>query len=88
MNTLQKTRQPTLGTILMVEETLKKNRDQPMRIAALRKLLPRQVMYPTLKVILEYLWTSGKIIYGPRGVQWIFSEPEHLALMKDDALEV
>ena len=44
-------------------------------------------MHETLKIILEYLWRSGKIIYGPKGVQWIYTEPEHLRKMLEDSLE-
>jgi len=72
----------------MVEDFLKKHRDLPISLAELRRKLPKQVMHQTLKVILEYLWQSGKIIYGPKGIQWIYSEPKHLKEMMTDALEV
>jgi len=81
-------RYPNLNTVLMVEDTLKKYRDRPMKISELKKVLPKQVMNSTLKIILEYLWKSGKIIYGPKGVQWIYSEPEHLKKMLAGSLEV
>ncbi len=35
-------------------------------------------MHKTLQIILEYLFKSGKIIYGPRGIQWIYSESLHI----------
>ncbi len=81
-------RYPNLNTVLMVEDFLKKHRDLPISLAELRRKLPKQVMHQTLKVILEYLWQSGKIIYGPKGIQWIYSEPKHLKEMMTDALEV
>ena len=81
-------RYPNLNTVLMVEDFLKKHRDIPIKISELRKRLPRQVMHQTIKIILEYLWNSGKIIYGPKGIQWIYSEPEHLKRMMKGALEV
>jgi len=81
-------RYPNLATVLMVEGFLNKHRDEPMKIADVRRRLPKQVMHQTLRLTLEYLWRSGKVIYGPRGVQWIFAEPEHLRGMFDDALEV
>lgn len=81
-------RYPNLNTVLMVEDFLEKHRDAPLQISELRKMLPRQVMHQTLKLILEYLWRSGKIIYGPRGVQWIYSTPEHLRSMMEGSLEV
>ncbi len=81
-------RYPNLNTVLMVEDILKKHKDVPMKISRLKKLLPKQIMHQTLKIILEYLWQSGKIIYGPRGVQWIYSGPEHLNKMIEGGLEI
>ena len=81
-------RYPNLSTVLMVEEFLKKHCDMPVSLAELKRKLPKQVMHQTLKLILIYLWKSGKIIYSPKGVQWIFSEPEHLRKMMKDSLEI
>jgi len=81
-------RYPNLNTVLMVEDFLKQQRDLPMKLAEIKKKLPRQVMHQTLVLILEYLWKSGKIIYGPRGIQWIYSEPEHLKKMFEKTLEI
>jgi hypothetical protein len=81
-------RYPTLLTVLMVEDFLIKHKDTPLKISELRKGLPRQVMHQTLKIILEYLWKSGKVIYGPKGLQWIYSKPEHLKYMIEGSLEV
>lgn len=81
-------RYPNLNTVLMVEDFLKKNRATPMRLSELKRNLPRKVMHQTLRIILEYLFRSGKIIYGPRGVQWIYSEPDHLKRMMENSLEV
>lgn len=81
-------RYPKLSTVLMVEDFLKKHKDMPMKIADIKKKLPKQIMHQTLMVILAYLWRSGKIIYGPRGIQWIYSPPEHLKKMFENALEV
>ena len=81
-------RYPNLNTVLMVEDFLKGRRDMPLKLADLKKQLPKKVMHQTLQVILEYLWKSGKILYGPRGVQWVYSEPQHLQKMFEDTLEV
>ncbi|MEA3379179.1 MAG: hypothetical protein U9Q69_06125 [Nanoarchaeota archaeon] len=81
-------RYPNLNTVLMVEDFLKKQRHMPISIAELRKKLPKQVMHQTLKIILEYLWKSGKIIYGPKGIQWIYAEPDYLKKMMENTLEV
>ena len=81
-------RYPNLNTVLMVEDFLRANRDIPIKLSEIKKQLPKQVMHQTLMIILEYLWRSGKIIYGPRGIQWIYSEPEHLKKMFEDSLEM
>lgn len=81
-------RYPNLSTVLMVEDYLKEHRDVPLKLSHIKQGLPKKVMHQTLKVILEYLFNSGKIIYGPKGVQWIYSEPAHLKKMLEDTLEV
>ena len=81
-------RYPNLSTVLIVEDFLKRNRDMPIRITELKQKLPKQIIHQTLKIILEYLFRSGKIIYGPKGIQWIYSEPEHLRKMMENSLEI
>ncbi|MEX2017330.1 MAG: hypothetical protein WD876_02555 [Candidatus Pacearchaeota archaeon] len=83
-----KKRYPNLSTVFMVEGFLKKNRDTPIKISEMKKRLPKKIMHQTLIIILEYLWRSGKIIYGPKGIQWIYSEPEHLKKMFENSLEI
>jgi len=82
------TRYPNLSTVLMVETFLKKHKDVPMKFVEIKRKLPKQVMHQTLLVILEYLWKSGKVLYGPRGVQWIFSDEARIKKMLDGAMEV
>ena len=81
-------RYPNLTTVIMVEKYLKKHRDMPIKLSVLRQELPKQVMHQTLKVILEYLFISGKIIYGPKGIQWIYSEPTHLKKLIEGSTEI
>lgn len=81
-------RYPNLSTVLMVEDLLRKHRDMPMKLSEIKKQLPKQIMHQTLLVILEYLWRSGKIIYGPKGIQWVYSSSEHLKKMLEGSLEV
>lgn len=81
-------RYPNLTTIIMVEDFLKENRDMPLLISEIKRKLPKQIMHQTLQTILGYLWKSGKIIYGPKGIQWIYAEPEHLRMLKEDSLEI
>jgi len=69
---------PTLETVQMVEETIKKAK-QVISIANIKRKLPRKVNHNTLKVILRYLQSSGKIEFTPDGVVWIFMPKEDIA---------
>ena len=84
----QTKRYPNLNTVLMVEDFLKEHRDFPLKISDIKKQLPKKVMHQTLKIVLEYLWKGGKIIYGPKGIQWIYTEPEHLKKMLENSVEM
>jgi hypothetical protein len=71
---VQKTRyvpSPTLDTILMVENTLKKG-ESVVTVAELKRLLPRKVNHNTLIKILEYLEKSNKIAVTLKGITWIY----------------
>lgn len=68
---------PTLNTVLMVEETLKES-GELLKIAELKRKLPKQVMHNTLIQILDYLQISGKILIGTKGILWIFAERKEL----------
>jgi hypothetical protein len=81
-------RYPNLSTVLMVEDFLKVNREIPLKITEIKQRLPKQIMHQTLQIILEYLFRSGKILYGPKGIQWIYSEPDHLKKMMVNTLEI
>lgn len=80
-------RYPNLSTVLMIEEYLKKNKDVPIKITKLRDNLPKKIMFKTLKLALDYLYVSGKIIYGPRGFQWTFQESKEIKSFLKDAYE-
>jgi len=62
---------PTLNTVMMVEEALKKMNESVISIAELKRKLPRQVNHITLMVILEYLERSNKIAVTLKGITWI-----------------
>jgi len=68
---------PTLGTLMMVEEVLKKDKEL-ITVAELKRRLPRQVMHQTLLQILDYLQISGKIVIGTKGILWVFTERKEL----------
>lgn len=62
---------PTLNTVIMVEDVLRKMDESVIKIAELKRRLPRQVNHNTLMLILKYLETSNKIIVGLKGITWI-----------------
>lgn len=68
---------PTLNTVMMVEETLKKS-GELLTVAELKKKLPKQVMHQTILQILDYLQLSGKILIGTKGILWVFTERKEL----------
>ena len=68
---------PTLNTVLMVENTLKKS-GELLTLSELKRELPRKVMHQTLLKILDYLQYSGKIIIGTKGILWIYTERKEL----------
>lgn len=71
VQTSYKPHDPRLSTITMVERTIKDSDDLLGR-TELWKKLPRKIMYPTFKGILEYLEASNKIIYDKNDkIVWI-----------------
>lgn len=61
---------PTLNTVIMVEDTLKKSKEEVVSVAELKRKLPRQVNHITLMIILDYLETSKKIEVKLKGISW------------------
>ena len=74
---------PTLQSVIMVEKTIKKYSAEFGKYQLWKKL-PKQMMYQTFQVILNYLEESGKIIidkdgciiwtYDPAGVRKLISQ--------------
>ncbi len=77
---------PTLNTVLMIEDTLR-NAKQIIKVAELKRMLPRQVMHATLLQVLDYLQQSGKILITTKGIVWIYRPPVELEKMKQGGLE-
>jgi hypothetical protein len=73
---------PTLGTVLMVEDTLRKQ-EGPMSLEGLKRALPKKVMDQSLRMILAYLENKGSILIGPKGISWIANDdPKFLKMLK------
>ena len=68
---------PSLKTVLMVENTLKRQIDLVTR-EELKTKMPKKVMHQTLNVILGYLEDSGKILDGHKGILWIHNKSKKL----------
>jgi exosome complex RNA-binding protein Rrp4 len=77
--TLQKTRHsPTLNTVMMVENVIKNAKGSVITIPEIKRALPRQVNHSTLKVVLEYLEASGRIVVTLKGITWIHNTNTNL----------
>jgi hypothetical protein len=73
---------PTLSTVLMVEDTLRKQ-DGPVSLEGLKRALPKKVMDQSLRIILAYLENKGSILIGAKGISWIANEnPKFLQMIK------
>ena len=69
-------RYPRLDTVLMVEETIRKLDYYPTK-NQLWKALPKQVMYQTFSLIIDYLEELGKIVIHNGEIVWIWN-PERV----------
>ncbi|MDP3639736.1 MAG: hypothetical protein Q8R53_00850 [Nanoarchaeota archaeon] len=57
-------------------------------VAELKRRLPRQINHNTLKVILEYLEVSNKILVTMRGITWIHNPNQNLRKAIAEGLEL
>ncbi len=74
-------RSPTLNTVLMVEETLKKSKEI-VTVGKLKRMLPKQVMHQTLMAVIDYLEYSGKITVHEDRILWTFKPQSKLKKIK------
>lgn len=79
---------PTLNTVLMVEETLENMDESVITIAELKRKLPRMVNHNTLRVILEYLEKSNKIVVSLKGITWVHNTNPNLRKAIAHGLEI
>ena len=64
---------PTLESVLMVEETIRKYSGELGRYQLWRRL-PRKMMYQTFQTIINYLEYSNKILIDKQGkIVWIWN---------------
>ena len=74
-------RSPTLNTVLMVEDTLKKA-GELLTVGKLKRILPKQVMHQTLMAVIDYLEYSGKIAVHSDKLLWTFKPQSKLKKMQ------
>lgn len=79
---------PTLNTVIMIEETLKKINESVISVAELKRRLPRQVNHNTLILILQYLEKSNKIAVTLKGITWIYNINPNLKRAVVDGFEL
>ncbi len=77
----QITHSPTLDTVLMVEKTLQ-DAKEVIKVAELKRRLPRKVMHQTLLQVLDYLQASGKILITTKGVVWTYTPKDMMEKLK------
>jgi len=58
--------------MLMVEEKIRKAKEYPSK-RQLWLSLPKQIMYQTFNIILDYLEESGKIVIKDGKIIWIWN---------------
>ncbi len=68
---------PSLRTVLMIEEVLKKAEIAIDR-EEIKRRLPVKIMHQTLNVILKYLEDKGLIFDGHKGVLWVYNPSSKL----------
>jgi hypothetical protein len=63
---------------MMVENVIKNAKGPVITIPEIKRALPRQVNHSTLKVVLEYLEASGRIVVTLKGITWIHNTNTNL----------
>lgn len=79
---------PTLNTVIMVEDTLRKIDESVISVANLKRKLPRQVNHNTLMLIIQYLERSNKILTGLKGITWIHNPSLKLKKAISEGFEI
>lgn len=79
---------PRLDTVLMIEDAIKKAGEYPTKTQLWRSL-PKQVMYRTFNLVLDYLESSGKILIDTDGrIVWVFADNPKLRKLIRESVKV
>jgi hypothetical protein len=79
---------PTLNTVIMVEKVLSEIDEGVIKLAELKRKLPRQVNHNTLILILRYLEESNKILTTIEGITWIHNTNPNLKRAISKGMEI
>jgi len=79
---------PTLNTVLMVEDTLRKMDESVIKVSELKRRLPKQINHISLMVILNYLEQSNKIFVSLKGISWIENNSSSLKKAVESGFEI
>ncbi|MFH1895226.1 MAG: phenylalanine--tRNA ligase subunit alpha [archaeon] len=80
---VQKIHSPRLDTVAMVEETIKKSKENLSK-TELWKKLPKQMMYQTFSTAIDYLVELKKIRLNEEGkIEWIAEQHKAKEIMKE-----
>jgi len=74
---------PTLGEVLLVEETIQDCDESIVTLSQLKKLLHGKITQTTLRNILDYLDEKNRIVRSPKGVAWIKPSKKLLEYMDE-----
>lgn len=86
-NKLRIKHSPTLNTVLMVEDVLRKA-NELITVADLKRKLPKKVMHQTLMQILDYLQYNGKVVIGTKGILWVYTPRKEIEELIKKGTEV
>lgn len=76
---------PTLKTVLIVEETLRKA-GVPIKLEELKRKLPMKIQDQSLRLILSYLEEKGDIDIGSKGILWIRNDSPKLIKLIENGI--
>lgn len=79
---LQKTRSPTLQTVLMVDDFIRENSGE-FKKTSLFHSLPKKMLWGTFQVIIDYLEEINKIGFDREGYVIYIWDPEIFNRFKD-----
>ncbi|RLG15144.1 MAG: hypothetical protein DRN66_00195 [Candidatus Nanohalarchaeota archaeon] len=78
---------PTLKTVLMIEDVLKKE-DLAINRTELKKKLPTKIMDQTLNIVLKYLENRGMIMDTHKGIIWTYNPTSKFQMAVDEGIEI